>query len=237
MSEDFTLARYAELLAVMREEGYAFARFTELDAVTGRAVLLRHDVDFDPRFVAPMSALEREAGAVATYCVQPDSENYEVDAPETHTAVRALLADGHELALHFDATRTADDGEVARGAAEQARALSERFGAPVRVVSWHQQGRRGAGHVALPDGLVNTYAPRFFDEIGYVSDSNQHWRGKDLEAILRAGEQRVLQVLTHPMWWRDERVTMLAALEEFARRRGVGVDDILTVEQRALIGA
>jgi hypothetical protein len=236
-AEDFTHDRYRELLRVALGEGYGFHPFTDVGAVDGRGIFLRHDVDFDPCWIVPMSAIEREEGVLATYCVQPDSINYEADSDELRTAVAALLADGHRLGLHLDATVIADDAEVAHRAEEEADRMAERFGAQVDVVSWHMQGRRGAGHVELRDGLVNAYAPQFFTKIGYVSDSNQHWRGKDLEAILRAGEHRLLQVLVHPMWWRPQRRTLLECMTELATKRGVAIDDLLTPEQRELIEA
>jgi hypothetical protein len=236
MAEDFTHDHYRELLGVALDQGYGFHPFTDLGAIEGPGIFLRHDVDFDPRWIVPMSAIERDAGVLATYCVQPDSINYDPDSGELRSAVEALLADGHRLGLHLDATVIDDDAELARRAEAEAEVMTERFDAPVDVVSWHMQGRRRAGHVDVP-GLVNAYAPAFFSEIGYVSDSNQHWRGKDLEAILRGGEHRLLQVLVHPMWWRPQRRTLLECMTELAVKRGVSVDDLLTPEQRELIAA
>lgn len=231
---DFTLARYGELLAVAREEGYAFVRFGELESAPARAIVLRHDIDYDPRFVAAVSEVEREHGAVATYCFLPGALTYSLDAPQTRAAAEAVIADGHDIGLHFDATDVSDDALPA-AVATAAEAMHARFGTRPAVVSWHMAGRRHAGHLKLP-GLVNSYAPRFFGEIGYVSDSNRDWRDRDLEAILRAGEHERLQVLTHPIWWRAQPVALIDALRQLAQDSGVDLDAILTPEQRALIG-
>ncbi len=234
---DFTLARYEQLLRTALDEGYAFVGFCGLDDAAGPAVALRHDIDFSPRWLAPVAAVEEALGIRSTWCLQPSATNYRWDGPAMRAAVEPLLAAGHELALHFDANACGDEAGIVDGVRREASMLAAAYGVEVRVVSFHQVGRRMLSHLELPPPYVNTYAPRFFSEIGYVSDSNMHWRGKDLEAILRGREHRRLQVLTHPMWWREEPVTLLEAMRELAAETGIDVEELLTPEQRALIGA
>jgi len=234
---DFTLARYAELLGIALQEGYRFVGFAELDAVEGEAVVLRHDIDFSPRWLAPMAAAEQLHGVTSTWCLQPSAETYRWDAPDTRIAVESLIEDGHELALHFDANRCHTEPEIVEGVQEEVAALEELYGVTVRVVSFHQVGRRMLTHLELPEPLINTYAPRFFSDIGYVSDSNMQWRGKDLEALLRGHAHEKLQVLTHPVWWREKAVTLREALQSVADDIGVQLDDVISPEQRALIEA
>jgi hypothetical protein len=235
--EDFTLEAYGAYLQLARGAGYEFCRFEEVQRPPELAIFLRHDIDFTPLRVAPMAEVERRHAATATYCFQPDSRNYEIASDATTSAVRTILELGHVLGLHFDATTIGSDDEVVRRVAEQARRLEDRFDTAVRTVSFHMPGRRPVGHLQLSDGLINTYDPRFFEQIGYVSDSNQHWRGKDLAALLRARAHPHLQLLIHPMWWREEPGTMLEKLEELAADLGVDLDDLLTPEQRDLLSA
>lgn len=243
---DFTLARYAQLLEIAGECGYRFVRFSELGDEAGgnargnegngdvaRAIALRHDIDYDPAFVAAVSAIEREAGVVATYCFQPDSLTYSIDGAPAREAVETIIRDGHDLGLHVDITAVAD-ADVHGVVTREDDAMAARFGVRPAAVSWHMAGRRHAGHLEFED-LVNTYAPRFFGEIGYVSDSNQSWRGRDLGAILRAGEHDRLQILTHPIWWRAQPVGLLDAMTDLAASTGVALDALLTPEQRELL--
>ena len=99
-------------------------------------------------------------------------------------------------------------------------------------------GRRGVGGVVLPEPLVNTYAPRFFDEIAYLSDSNQDWRGNDdPAALLRARYAERVQLLIHPFWWRDRYGTIGRKLSELAAELGIPLERIATHEQMELIRA
>lgn len=218
-----TFDEYGRLIAL----GPPAFRFT--DELPERALLLRHDIDDRPKWIEPMSRIEAEQGKVATYCLQVHSRFYGLDA-EADRAVAALLDDGHELGLHFDSSAMASDDEVLEGVEREADLLEQRYDVPIRVVSFHMPGVRPVGHLDLGD-RVNTYAPRFFAEIGYLSDSNQNWRGKDPETELRQAAR--IQFLTHPTLWSGR--TLREILDEQARRLGTTVDELATDDQKAVL--
>ncbi|MGA3362636.1 MAG: hypothetical protein ABSD82_11470 [Solirubrobacteraceae bacterium] len=235
---EFTLEEYRNYLALAIDCGYRFVDFESLDHAgdrSGLEILLRHDIDYAPVLMAPMAAIEARLGVHATYCLHVDSPWYSIDTPENRAAIEKTLGAGHSLGLHFDATTIASDEQVCERALEQAKRLGEAFAREVRVVSFHMPGRRPVDHLVLPAGLINTYASRFFVEIGYVSDSNQNWRGVDLETVLRSREQSRLQLLIHPFWWRAEPGTMRSKLFDFAAQIGVDVNEMITHEQWALM--
>ncbi len=235
---DFTLAEYQRYLALAVAEGYRFVSFESLDepkARVGSEILLRHDIDYAPEFMPPMAALEAELGVLATYCLHIDSRWYSIDTAENRAAIAETLACGHRLGLHFDASSIESDEQALDEIAEQARRLAQAFSHDVRVVSFHMPGRRGVDHLSLPASLINTYGSRFFADIGYVSDSNQNWRGVDLAKILTDRAYDQLQLLIHPFWWRSEPATMLDKLELLADKLGVDVHEIATPEQWTLI--
>jgi hypothetical protein len=220
-----TFDAYGRLLAV----GPPTFRFT--DDLPERALLLRHDIDDRPKWIEPMARVEAEHGAVATYCLQVRSPFYALD-DEADAAVRTLLACGHELGLHFDSSDMASDDEVVEGVFREARLLEDRYETPIRVVSFHMPGVRPVGHLDVAP-LVNTYAPRFFSEIAYLSDSNQNWRGKDPEAELRRAGR--IQFLTHPTLWSGRRLREIIA--EQAQRLGTTVEALATEDQKAVLAA
>lgn len=219
-----TFDEYGRLIAL----GPPTFRFT--DELPERALLLRHDIDDRPKWIEPMARVEAERGAVSTYCLQVRSRFYALD-DEADRAVKVLLDCGHELGLHFDSSAMASDDEVVEGVAREVAVLEQRYEVPVRVVSFHMPGVRPVGHLELGDGLVNTYAPRFFTEIAYLSDSNQNWRGKDPEAELRRAGR--IQFLTHPTLWSGRRLREILA--EQAQRLGTTVDELATADQQVVL--
>jgi hypothetical protein len=215
---------YGRLIAL----GPPAARFTAGE-LPERALLLRHDIDDRPRWIEPMARVEAERGAVSTYCLQVSSRFYALD-DEADRAVATLLDCGHELGLHFDSSAMDSDAAVLEGVHREAALLERRYETPVRVVSFHMPGVRPVGHLDVSP-LINTYAPRFFTEIAYLSDSNQSWRGRDPEAELRAAGR--LQLLTHPTLWSGR--PLRAILDEQARRLGTTIDELATDDPKALL--
>jgi hypothetical protein len=228
---EFTLDEYRSYLALAVSLGYEFVGFDDLDHPGEHQIVLRHDIDYAPSFMPPMAAIEAELGVRATYCLDVASAWYSVDAPKNRAAIAETLDAGHWLGLHFDASSIPSDRDVEAGIVDQTRRLGELFSREIRVVSFHMPGRRPVGHLTLPGGLVNTYAQRFFADIGYVSDSNQNWRGVDLEQVLRERAHSRLQLLIHPFWWRPSPVSMRTKLQALADGIGVDVYEIVTPEQ------
>jgi hypothetical protein len=224
MPPAMTYETYGQLIAL----GPPTCRFG--DELPERALLLRHDIDDRPRWIEPMVAVEAEHGAVATYCLQVRSPFYALDM-EADRAVATLLDAGHELGLHFDSSGMTSDDEVIESVAREAELLEQRYDTPIRVVSFHMPGVRPVGHLEHGDDRINTYAPRFFEEIGYLSDSNQDFRGKDPETELRDAGR--IQFLTHPTLWSGR--SLREILEEQASRLGTTVDGLATDDQKAVL--
>ena len=235
---EFTLEEYRGHLELALASGYRFVGFESLDDPADRAgpeILLRHDIDYAPEFMPPMAAIEAELGVRATYCLHIDSRWYSIDTRANRAAIAETLGAGHWLGLHFDASSIASDRQARDRVVEQAQRLGGTFSRDVRVVSFHMPGRRRVDQLALPGGLINSYESRFFTEIGYVSDSNQNWRGVDLEDVLRRRAYDRLQLLIHPFWWRPQPATMRSKMQALADQIGIDVHEIVTPEQWQLM--
>lgn len=232
----FTLAEYRECLELARDSGYRFAGFHEtLGESSSPTIFVRHDIDYAPRFMPAMARLETEAGVHSTYCVQLASPWYSVQTAPNRAVIQSVIDQGHWLGLHFDASGIPSDLEVRDRVVADAERLGDEFNVPVSVVSFHNPGRRRIDHLELPGGLIHTYAPWFFRDIGYVSDSNQDWRGKDLRRILAHREFMRLQLLIHPFWWRDEPLTLGEKLQALAGELGIKLEDLAEPEHLAII--
>jgi hypothetical protein len=237
----FTWRYYAACLDAAQAAGYRFVSFGDTEDSDNLPVppfiLLRHDIDYEPDYVIPLAEQEVQRNIAATYFFQTDSRFYRLESPRVTAVVRHILACGHRLGLHFDASGIPDDGEVVRRVEEVAQRLEARFERAVEAVSFHTPTYRAVGHLRLARGRINAYGPVFFGPVEYVSDSNQDFRGKDVLDLLRNARARRLQLLIHPFWWRREYSAMEHKLEEMARHRGLALGDVLTTEQRAAITA
>ena len=76
-------------------------------------------------------------------------------------------------------------------------------------------------------GRSNTYESRFFEDIGYCSDSRGAWRhGHPLQHAALA-EGRALQLLTHAIWWIGEDAKPGEKMNAFLDRRFSNLEEEL----------
>jgi hypothetical protein len=130
--------------------------------------------------------------------------------------VRTIVALGHSVGLHFDATVYGSAFDVVdfnKRSSEEARQLESIAGVSVGAISFHRPAPLllGAGP-ELTTPRVHTYLPRYVQEMEYCSDSTGVWRfgpPDEREAIARG---RAMHLLTHPEWWGDEDISRVPRL-------------------------
>lgn len=205
---DYSFGAYEAFLGDLQDRGYDFVGFG--DPAPGE-VILRHDVDISTSRALEMARIEADYGVESTYFFLVSSPAYSIVSAEGRAALDEIERLGHDVGLHFDVHHYWN--EMPREDRLTERVLAEMHGLerltsnPVDVVSFHIPPESVLG-VAF-DGFRNTYAPRYFGEIDYVSDSNQKWRE---EPPFGDGLPETVQVLAHPGLW---------------TRRGDSLDDIL----------
>jgi hypothetical protein len=203
MSLAFTLDKYRRMIGGLLALGYEVRGFT--DALPERRhLILRHDIDLSPAHAAMLAEVEASMGLAATYFVLVRSELYNPFSPRSAADLRRIIAAGHTLGLHLDASLYADLGNLEAGAKREVEALERFFGVRIETVSLHRPARHLLGGVEHIAGCVCAYARRYFVDMGYCSDSRGEWHHGEPAAhpAVRAG--RALQLLTHPIWWVGE---------------------------------
>ena len=204
----------------MLSDGYEVVDF-ETVKQDKKHLILRHDVDFDLDAAARLADFEGEQGFRAIYFVLLTSEFYNLHAKFARTALSSILAQGHQLGLHFD-TSIHHGAEVAlsEAAASECQVLEQLTGQQIKVISMHRPPSDLVGRDVKFAGRLNAYAPHFTQGMGYCSDSRGAWHhGSPLESeAFRAG--KALHLLTHPIWWtRNEPMTPQQSVSEFLHQR------------------
>lgn len=220
MTVAFSEQGYRDLLRAFRERGYAAVSYDAAEPAA-RHLILRHDLDMSLTAAEPIAALEAEAGVKAHYFVLLRTEMYNPFSAAGRSSLERLRAFGHEIGLHLDASLYGNDmGALEAAAAWECRALEDAAGAPVRFVSFHRPAAALLGHARTVAGRRHTYEPRFFNEMGYCSDSRGGWHhGAPLDHAAVA-QGRALQLLTHPIWWsRSIAGDPVATLDKFRTER------------------
>lgn len=200
-TNDFTIAGYNELLLQFIAMGYRSCSFGNFEAKS-RSLLLRHDIDLWPEYALPLAKIESDLGLTATYFFLVRSPLYSILSSSTHQVFADLVAMGHSIGLHFDAVLF--DHNIATLEMEVAwelEILKRLCGTLAPVISFHRPAKALVGWPGQLSGMDHTYQPKFFSEIGYVSDSRCCWAHGHPLANNALEQGSAIQLLTHPIWW------------------------------------
>lgn len=223
---DFTYDWYRAMVAALRGKGYVFAGFADVESPTlgGRPyALMRHDVDLSLEHAERLAFVEADLGLASTYFYMVRNDFYNVFSKTGTMLVKKVLEYGHRLGLHFDCAaypEMHDPASLAEYCASEASLLSNWFGAPVTVVSYHRpQPIVLSGDPRLSYPLPHTYMSRFVKEIRYLSDSHGRWKmGSPLQAP-EFHDAKSMHILTHPLWWAEAPGESLEKLDRFLDRK------------------
>lgn len=198
---DFTPAGYRALLQALMARGYRSVDYPEVDPARPHLVL-RHDLDMSIEAALALARLEQEMGLQASYFVLLRGEFYNPFSAAGVAGLKEIVGLGHRVGLHLDASLYEDTPEALDAAAAHECALLESLlGQPVGCLTFHRPAKSLLSLDRPLAGRLHGYMPRFFSEIGYVSDSRGGWHyGRPLDhAAVAVGT--ALHLLTHPIWW------------------------------------
>lgn len=201
----FSLEGYCALLRWFLTQGYQVVDYSEADP-TARHLILRHDIDMSPNLALPMAEAEAELGVSATYFTLLRSALYNPLEPRHLDSLRGIARLGHRIGLHFDAALYGEDPhDLETMAAWEKDLLATSLGHPVESVSFHRPAPGLLGSRQRIAGMINSYAPAYFKEMGYCADSTGAWRFGPPWRHPEVQAGRALHLVTHPIWWQPEK--------------------------------
>ncbi|MEA1931142.1 MAG: hypothetical protein U9O06_06300 [Euryarchaeota archaeon] len=230
-SLEYRLDSYERLLRSFGAAGYEFTPFDPAEPPAEGEILLRHDVDLSIDRALAMAERERALGIRSTYCFLLSAPAYDLTRPQNVRVLQRISKLGHEIALHFDThTYWAADDEpsaesIAAKVTEELAVLGRLVGEEPSTASFHIPPSWVLDRAF--EAFTNTYAPPFFSEIDYRSDSSQKWVAAEPFPDSLA---ETLQLLVHPgLWHADHRpmAEIVGDLRQQAHRQVDGYFDPL----------
>ncbi len=231
----FTREHYRAMLRTATASGYHFALFDE--AVRGRTIYLRHDVDNSIDDALTIAGIEADLAVRSSYLFLLRSRNYNLLSGDSIAKIRTIAAMGHAIGLHFSREPGDEPADAPLPLTDRIRAdgaiMAQAVALPIQLFSFHNPGERDDFQLDVP-GLTNAYAAAFFRDIKYVSESNVRWREGCPCELFRSGGDAVLQILIHPMTYCDRLRTDRDALLYFLCRKLVELRDVNQAQNRTL---
>lgn len=192
------------LIEKLRSSGYSITNFSSLDYISGPHAIIRHDVDLSPAKAEMLAWREQGLNFHSTYFFMVSSPWYNLLEKENEQALRKIQEYGHEIGLHFDASKYTGQ-DLIPCIKRELKILEAITGSPVKSFSWHIPVKKMLGRklVALDEiGVRNAYDPKFYKGHKYLSDSMMRWR-ENPEEFLDTHRFPRLQILTHPVWYSE----------------------------------
>ena len=216
-TEKFMPDSYGRILQAFTQKGYRVVNFEEVDPHS-RHLILRHDIDVDLNYALKLAEFEYELGFLSCYFIMLTSEQYNPATTENRNAINRIVSLGHRIGLHFDTSVNSTQNLEARALMEQ-RYLSNLANTEVSILSFHRPSDIWINNPNDFAGLLHTYQPQYFTDIGYCSDSGGSWRyGNPLDhkAVFSG---KAIQLLTHPIWWMGPLDSARKSLDHYLEQR------------------
>lgn len=204
MADECVLDNYRHILRTALDAGYRFIPFSAIGKEDSpRTCLLRHDVDSELLGCHAMLEVERETNVRATYFLMLRSTAYNLFSVEARAVVSRMLAEGHQIGLHFmgELCEGDDAATLSEKVLREGRWMREEFGVDIDAVSFHQPTRAILEADLFIPGLVNTYNRQQMGPYFYLADTNMQWRSGHPIDLFRSATHMRVQLLIHPMWW------------------------------------
>jgi len=214
----FTYSAYRDLLALLRENNYAFQSYHDFEGVP-RCVILRHDIDVSLPCAVKLAELEAAEGVCSTWFVLLRTEFYNPFSKNGLAALQHIQSLGHEIGLHFDEasyTPALGPDEVIQNIIKECGLLSALLETEVSSVSMHRPSTVTLNADYQIPGIINSYGKTFFRDFKYLSDSRRRWR-EPVRDIIRSGEYDRLHILTHAFWYHGEDEDISQTVGSFIR--------------------
>lgn len=207
----FTFQHYGNCLKKARKLGFSFQTLAEHNAkpAKGKLLLLRHDVDFSPPNALRFAEVENAAGVKSTFFVRMHSKHYDALKPHTLKMLEKIRDLGHEIGLHQEVLDYAKEsgGDPEKIMREDKKKLEKALGIEITGVSSHGDftgiDNSGFWKTRNPKDYGFDY-DAFVSDCFFSSDSLGKWKHGECLCMLLAKHDR-LCLLTHPLYWFDEK--------------------------------
>lgn len=218
---EFTYRDYREMLELLKSQGYRCVSYDDERDFSGKVVILRHDVDFDPSKCVAIAEIEANLGFASTYFFLVTSPFYNIFSYEVNEVVRCLLAMGHKVGLHFDESIYPESVDIVERILHEINVLEMATQCRVSSVSMHRPSQKCLeGDWKIP-GACNTYAKDISERFLYASDSRGCWRKPILDIIAEKADSAYcnrLHILTHPFWYNEVEESGSEVIMDFCER-------------------
>lgn len=233
MNCNFSFEHYREMLKLIKNKGYKSTFYDE--ECDGKQVIIRHDVDLDLDAALEISKIESELGMKSVYFIWIGSPFYNIFETRYKKVIEEIIKGGHEIGIHYDETAYVCESkeDLIAYIDRESKIFKTYFDIDIKTVSFHRPSNYILDSDVSCGKYINTYSKRFFKEFFYISDSRGQWKNGCLCSVLSKEDPEKIQLLTHPIWWKEKSLSNQERLTEFLqyklRKMDADISDNITI--------
>tara|TARA_B100001093_G_C26832549_1_gene1016794 strand:- start:887 stop:1699 length:813 start_codon:yes stop_codon:yes gene_type:complete len=202
---NFTYDHYKKIIKEMKKthEILNFKNVYELKFKNlmkiNKFLIMRHDIELNLDRALKLAEIENEFNISSTYFLLPSSD-YNIFEEIEINKIREIIKLGHDIGLHYDLELISKYSNNPKKIVMQIiKILEEFYKIKIHAISSHMP-MRSKKILQLPN-IINTYDPKYFQQIKYLSDSNQAWREGDIISNIRKYDK--IHLLMHENCWSE----------------------------------
>ena len=206
---------FSKLIEFFKEHNFKFVDYFSYKNSKQPSVIFRHDIDFSLEDALKIATLEEKLLVKATYFFMLTTNTYNTFSLRSKEIIKEIKNKGHNISLHFDPTSYAD---IDIGFKLEKNIFEDLFDEEINIVSIHRPGNFLENNNKILEGSLHTYQDEFFKEMIYLSDSAGSDIKKKLLEVNLSSPMKIIQFLTHPIWWTCESNTPTETLIKWLER-------------------
>jgi len=249
---DFTLKKYTELCQAISDSNYAsltIQDYLSANNTPNKTVLLRHDVDRNPKNAVKLAELENSLDLNATYYFRTTQKVFRKECMDKIAQL------GHEIGYHYEVLdKTKGDFDKAIKLFHTELEMFNKYN--VRTICMHGNPLSAFDNKNLwkkydfkDFGIIGeAYLSFDFDKVSYFTDTGRAWNSgysikdkvsapltklgstDELVNLVKSNKLKDIYILTHPCRWNDNylywtKELIWQNLKNVAKRMIVGMGD------------
>lgn len=212
---NFSYGHYFQVLDKAKKE-YNITTVKDFSkcSIKEKTIILRHDVDVSLKHALSMAEMEADHDLRSTYFILFHGAYYNALSDRNVSIIRKISDLGHEIGLHYDTSFL--HGSVNKKIKTidyEIKILENIIEKSIVSIVQHDPSTSPDLRMQIPRKFIDPMKSAIFRNISYISDSVQNWRKGCM--CKHVGNEKQLQILTHPIWWNEHHKNRKTILREF----------------------
>lgn len=222
MECNFTYKHFKESISLAKRLGFGFYSMHDFlkEKPKNNFIVMRHDVDLSLKHALAMAEAEKSLGIKSTYFIRTkgtfnpfEGKNLEI--------MKRISKLGYEIGVHYE-FGSASMNNFKKAFLNDKKKFEKLLGKKIFGAALHKTKNI---NVKMLDKLniaedflrelgleYDAYSDIFIKKMRYISDSAYRW--KEGCMCSHINKEKMLCILTHPIWWSDKTTSLVSIIEE-----------------------